>query len=352
MSLDPASQRILRMALGTALAIAFSQAIGWPLAFVCPVFAVVLLSTPLPAPSLASGIKFVLVLSLSTWAGLLLLPFLEHQRLVGIALLLLALFHSFHFPARGGSPILGMFATVGLCMVATIGSVTIDGMIVVVKGLSLGAIAGMLFVWLAHAILPDPPPDPNRSGIKRPPPPRIPESLAIRSSLRSLLIVLPVTIALLFSSSSASYMVVMLKVATMGQQGQAEQSKALGRSLILSTIIGGIAAVLIWEALSIWPSLLVYSLLIGLTCLILGQKIFAGPGMAPNASTWSYGLLTALIIIAPAVLDTAAGGPASAGFYNRLYLLTLAAVYGSVAVAVFDAFWPASEPRTTTLATT
>jgi hypothetical protein len=338
------------MGLGTALGIAFSQAVGWPLAFVCPVFAVVLLSTPLPAPSLGGGIKFVLVLSLSTGAGLLLLPFLEHQRWVGIALLLLALFHSFYFPARGGSPILGMFTTVGLCMVATIGSVTITGMIEVVKGLTVGAIAGMLFVWLAHALLPDPPPDPGRAGAKRPAPPKPPERIAIRSALRSLMIVLPVTLVLLFSSSSASYMVVMLKVATMGQQAQAEKSKALGRSLIQSTIIGGIAAVLIWEALSIWPSLLLYSLLIALTCLILGQKIFAGPAMAPNASTWSYGLLTGLIIIAPAVLDSATGGPAGAGFYNRLYLLTLAAVYGSLAVTVFDAFWPARSSSAPALA--
>jgi len=38
---------------------------------------------------------------------------------------------------------------------------------------------------------------------------------------------------------------------------------------------------------------------------------------------------------------------ASSAFYSRLFLFLVIAVYGSVAVAVFDAFWPqaAGDPK-------
>ena len=45
--------------------------------------------------------------------------------------------------------------TVGIAVVVAIGSVSIDAMLIVAANLSFGAIAGILFVWLAHALLPD-----------------------------------------------------------------------------------------------------------------------------------------------------------------------------------------------------
>ena len=45
-----AARRILRLALGTALSLWFSQAINWPLSFIAPVLTLMILSLPLPAP--------------------------------------------------------------------------------------------------------------------------------------------------------------------------------------------------------------------------------------------------------------------------------------------------------------
>ena len=47
--MDVASRRILRMAVGTALGMWISQAVAWPMSFVAPLLAFVLLSLPLPA---------------------------------------------------------------------------------------------------------------------------------------------------------------------------------------------------------------------------------------------------------------------------------------------------------------
>jgi uncharacterized membrane protein YccC len=335
-----ASRRILRLALGVSLCMAFSQIINWPMSFISAVFTMFLLSIPLPAPTAKSAVKFVLALVIPSYAGILLLPFLEYARWSGILLVLTALFGSFYYSARGGSPVMGMFMTMGITLVVTVGSVSADIMIMVVNGVATGAVAGMGFVFVAHAILPDLPPPKNAAAPQKPPAQPMPTAKsARRNALRSLAVVLPLAIVFLFSSSSASYVAVMIKVASMGQQANAESSRSMGREQIESTIWGGIGAVIAWQIMSIWPSLLVFCLLIGLACLVYGRRIFLGPGMHPRGGMWSYALLTMIILITPAVMDSQGGSNAGAAFYSRLMMFVAIAVYGTVAVAVFDAFW-------------
>jgi hypothetical protein len=164
---------------------------------------------------------------------------------------------------------------------------------------------------------------------------------ALRLALRAWLVVLPIAIVFLFSSASTSYVIVMIKVATMGQQSGSSDAKDMGRSLIASTLWGGIGAIVMWHLLSAWPSLGFYALLMAIAALLYGRRIFMGAGMHPNASMWSYAFLTMVVLIAPAVLDSTSGAAAGAAFWSRLVLIGFTAFYGSLAIIVFDAFWPA-----------
>lgn len=335
-----ASRRIFRLVLGVTLSLVFSQAINWPMSFISPVFTLFILALPLPAPSFKSGVKFVLALMLPVYVGTaILIPFLEHARWAGVLLITLALFGSFYYSARGGSKVMGMFMTVGITVIIAVGSISIDALLAVTEGLALGAIFGIAFVWLAHALLPELSAEPKKAGPlpKQAPPSK---STARRNALRSLLVVLPMAIFFLFSGSSATYVPVMIKVATMGQQANADISREMGRTQIESTLWGGLAAIIAWQLMSIWPSLLMYSLLIGLAGLLFGPRIFVGKGMHPKAGMWSYAFLTMIIVLAPALLDGQTSDGAGTAFYIRLLLFIVIAIYGTVAVAVFDAFWP------------
>lgn len=338
--MDIASRRILRMAVGTALGMWISQAINWPMAFAAPLLAYVFLSLPLPRPTIKMTIGFVLVLALSSFAGVLLLPFLQYARWVGIGLFTVALFHTFYFTAKGGSAAVGTLMTLGLTLVAAVGSVSSVAMVGVAKWLTICAVWAMGFVWLAHTLIPDPP-SPAGPAVKKPAA-AIPPDLA-RARLRawrSMLIVLPIALIFLFSSASASYLIAMVKVATMGQQANLDSSRAVGRSLLQSTLIGGLGAIIAWQILSIWPSLLVYALILLLFALLVGPRIFQVGAMHPKGSMWSYAYLTLIVILAPAVTDGLGSDGATSAFYSRLFLFVAIAVYGSTAVAVFDAFWP------------
>ena len=337
---DIAGRRIMRMAVGTALGMWVSQAISWPMSFVAPLLAFVFLSLPLPRPTAKMTLGFILVLAASSYAGVVLLPFLQYARLVGIGLFVLALFHTFYFTARGGSAVIGMLMTVGLTLVAAVGSVSSVVMVEIAKWLTICAVWAMGFVWLAHVLIPDPPSPPGLAG-KKPSPTVQPDlETAHLRAMRSMLIVLPIALIFFFSSASTSYLIVMIKVATMGQQANVDSSRSAGRSMLESTLIGGFGAIVAWQILSIWPSLFIYTLVLLAFALLVGPRIFQGQGLGPKGPMWSYAYLTMIVVLAPAVTDGFGSDGATSAFYTRLFLFIVIAVYGSIAVAVFDAFWP------------
>jgi len=342
---DAASTRALRLAFGTASCLWFSQAIAWNLSYVAPVVTLIVLALPMPAPRLRAGIGLVAALVLSLLAGLFLLPRIVHQPMVGLLLLALALFWTFYFTARGGPALVGTLLTMGLAISAAIGTVSIDAVLMVARGIVMGAVAGIAFVWIAHAALPDSPaggPVPSPAAA---PPPVQDLADARWSAFRSLAVVLPVAVWFIASSASAGYLPVMIKVASMGQQASRDATRVAARSLILSTLIGGAAAVIGWNVLRIAPTLPVYVLFVALAGLVAGPRIFRGDGMRENGDTWSYAYLTMIVILAPAVMDSANGAAAGASFVDRLLMFAMATVYAVAAVHVFDAFRPRSASR-------
>ena len=344
--MEIAHVRILRLALGTGLSLWVSQAVAWDLSFIAPVMTLFILALPLPALSLKMGIQFLAAMTLSMYASLLLLPWLLDYPLVGLILLVLALFWSFYYTASGGSPVLGTFATVGIALSTAIGSVSVDATLMLISGLIMNATIGIVFVWIAHALVPDS----KAGGFPGPTGPQgsaAPDPDTARwSALRSTLIVFPIAFWFMLSGASTSYVPVMIKVASMGQQATNEGARFAGRSLILSTIIGGIGAIIGWNVLSVVPELSVYALLIGLGGLVFGPLIFKGKGMHPEAGTWSYAYLTMIVILAPAVMDSASGSSANMAFWSRLLMFALATLYGVAAVYVVDAFRPARADAT------
>jgi len=340
-----AARRIFRLAFVTAFALLLSQTFYWSVSFLTPVLLSMLLALPLPGLRLKQALIFVLALVIPIWGTTwLLLPLLTHQPLVGMLLLIAACFWCFYYSASGGSPILGAFLTMGLAIVAAVGSDSIDTVITVNKALTLNAIISVSIMWLAFVLIPEKPQEGGQKAKLEVEPPSRQES--IRSAWRSTAIVLPVIVFFLFYAGSASYLVVMIKVASMGQQAENDKTKAVGKSLLMSTFIGGVSAVIIWNVMSVSPSMVMMVLLVLLAGLIMGRKIFQGQGMSAGAGMWSYAFLTMLVIVVPAVLDGAGGSAAGTAFFDRIAMLSWATLYGVAAVYIFDAFWRGKEPQT------
>jgi hypothetical protein len=276
---------------------------------------------------------------ISVYGSFLFLPLLLYQKAVGFLLLTLALFHSFYFSAKGGAAVVSTLVTIGLAMTVAVGSVSVDALLAVASGLTLGAVVGAVIAFLSHALIPDPLLE-DQAKAKENTPATIPLAVARRNAMRALAIVLPIILWFLVSVASASNMAVMIKVAAMGQEAANQKAGDAAKSLLMSTLIGGIGATVAWNVLRIWPSLTLYTLLIALAGLLFGPRIFAGRGLQPNGPTWSYAFLTMIVVLAPAVLDGDFGSSADARFYDRLLMFVWATLYGVGAIYLFEAFWP------------
>ncbi|WP_028580558.1 DUF2955 domain-containing protein [Desulfogranum japonicum] len=336
---DLANRRILRLALGTALAMAVSQLFDWPLSFITPIIAGTLLSLPLPRPSFKLTALFLASLAGIMLCSFALLPYLYYARIAAILLIGLGLFNTFLFTASGGSALLGTLFILGFTLLTTIGSVNIDALLSLTWGLLWAILVGFVCVWFAHILLPEIPlPVQSGTGPKQTPAEKPLRHEAIQGAFRALTVVFPITILLLISSNSSAYTVIMIKVATMGQQASASKSKEVGRELIASTIWGGGSAIIAWFAMKIFPSLVLYILLIALSSLIFGKVIFKNAGMHPKAAMWQYAFITMMTVLAPTVGSMANGTSASDKFWLRLAQFFFVALYGWVAVSVLDAF--------------
>ena len=220
--------------------------------------------------------------------------------------------------------------------------VSVDALLGVASGLMVGAAAGAAIALVSHVLIPD-----RQDALSAqaetgdsPETPQTPDLASARhSAMRSLAVVFPILLWFLLSGGSAGNLAVMIKVSAMGQEVSRQSTRDAARSLVMSTLIGGLAAVLAWQILSIWPSLTVYVLLVALAGLFFGQWIFSGSGLHDDAGTWTYAFLTMIVVLAPAVLDSDFGTAAGARFYDRLFMFIGATLYAVAAVFVFDAFW-------------
>lgn len=337
---DIYDRRVLRLALGTALSLCFSQAVDWPLSYIAPIFTALILSQPSPAPTVKGSLVFIAILVGSLLSSFDLLPYVYYAPMAGILLIALGLFYSFYLSASGGPVLLSTFLVLSLTLITTIGSVSIDMLYETTKGLAAGSLLGFVFVWIAHFLLPD-----NKtiislslassqSKLSKPD-----KTEAARKAFKSLLIVYPVMILFLCIDTSISYTVIMIKIASMGQQASSGKSKEMADSLLVSTILGGIGAVVAWVILSCCPILPLYTLLVGLACLIYGGRIFQGTGHHPHAATWIYALVTFIIILAPSVGSMASGDSSSDKFWLRILYFLIIAIYGWFMVTAYEAFF-------------
>ena len=90
---------------------------------------------------------------------------------------------------------------------------------------------------------------------------------------------------------------------------------------------------------------MIYTLVLLLFALLVGPKIFQGPGLGPKGPMWSYAYLTMIVVLAPAVTDGFGSDGATSAFYTRLFLFIVIAVYGSIGRSRFRRLLAAGHGR-------
>lgn len=325
----PRVQRALRLGTGTALCLAASFGLGLPIPFLAPVLAVLLLASlnrPLP---LKAGLILALAAMLTTGVGLLLIPILRYYPITGVLLIGVSMFLAFGFGLRGGNALIMTFMIIGLTMISSAGVAEFDLATMVIGALVKGLILAVLVVAFSHWLFPDPANAPSPPAASA-----LPAQEVGRVALRATLIVIPAFLLALIDP--ASYLPIILKAVSLGQQSSTTTTRNAAHELLGSTFMGGLLAVGFWCALSLFVHLWMFFLWMLLFGLLLARKLYALSPTRQTPGFWLNSLITLIILLGQSVQDSLAGKDVYTAFAVRMGLFIALTLYALLMVHLLD----------------
>ncbi len=332
------ARRIFRLSLTPAMALAVAYAIPIPLPFIAPLFAFFLTAMPGSPLEVKKLLGLLLLVIMTLGMGQLLIPMLINYQVTALLLVLIGLYLSSYLTVNLNKNLPGAFLAMGVTMISAAGTVSYSLSTMIIQALVLGITIAAICHSLIYLLFPeDPPqkssPEDNQSIDQEKDQPSTEVKNAVQSNwiaIRSTLIVFPAYLLLL--SNPMVYLPIAMKAVLLSQQSSTLDAKSAGWELIGSTFLGGLFAVLFWSALGIWTNLWMFFLWMLLFGLYVSCKIYQLiPGRFP-ASFWLNTVVTMLIMVGPAVEDSANGKDVYAAFFSRSVLLILITLYALLAV--------------------
>lgn len=298
--MDASDKAVLRLTLGLGLAVLVAYGLALPMPFVVCLMSVLVLCKPGPAIPLVKGLVIAVVFALLVGAGIVLVPLLEHYAASGIALVAAILFGVFYTGLRRNNPLtMILVIAFALIPVAGVANQALVGMLSLT--LATGLAVGILVSAVSGALFPDPP----ARAPSRPAAPALARDEAAWIALRATLIVMPVFVLAL--TNPAFYFAAIMKTVALSQQAGEVDARSAGRELVGSTLMGALLGVIVWMGLSLLPNLWMLMLWLMAAVLWAGSGLFGVRRSSRRASFWSNVLITMLILVGPAIEDSASG---------------------------------------------
>lgn len=316
----PADKAVLRLAIGLGLAAAVAYGAALPLPYVVCLMAVLVLCKPGPPMPPLKGLATGVVLAGLISAGVLMVPLLEHYAPAGVLLTGCILYALFFLGMRKASP-LTLVLVIAFTLIPVAG-VAEQGLVTALSGtLALGIVLGSMVSGLSHAFFPDSP----GAGPRKRPPPTVDRDTARWIALRGTLVVLPMFVLALTNPSS--YLATIMKSVALGQQAGTLDTRSAGRELVGSTLAGAAIALALWFGLALHPTLWMLVLWLVAMALWTGARLYRVQPSAMPPSFWNNALVTAIILVGPAIEDSASGKDVFAASAMRVSLFVALAFY-------------------------
>ena len=324
-----AARRVFRVGLTVALALAGAYGLALPLPFLAPVFALLLTAAPAQPPGPKGLVGLVLLVVLTLGVGLLLIPMLLDYQVTAVLLVAVGLYFSTYLTVHRGKALIGTLLTMGFTLISAAGTLDYGLATLVIQALVLGIAVAIVCQWLVYPWFPE---DPATARKTQPAAPDTAQSNWI--ALRATLIVLPAY--LLALTNPAAYLAIIMKSVSLAQQGSAVSARAAGRELLGSTLLGGCLASLFWLALKLQPNLWMFFLWMLLFGVYFAAKMYQVLSSRFPASFWLNVGVTLLILLGPAVEDSANGKDVYQAFAVRMGLFVAVTLYAWLAVYLLE----------------
>ena len=162
------------------------------------------------------------------------------------------------------------------------------------------------------------------------------------SALRAALVVIPVFVLAL--TNPPMYMAAIIKTVTLGQQAGSTSARSAGQELVGSTFMGACMAAVVWSGLSLRPNLWMLMLWMAAAALWSGARLFRVKATSLPPTFWVNALVTMVILLGPAIEDSANGKDVYAASAFRVCLFVAVALYAWATVWVLER-WRGSRSR-------
>jgi len=332
-----ADKAALRLTVGLGVAVLVAYGFALPMPFVVCVMAVIVLSKPGPPMPLAKGAATAALLAALLTLGVLMVPVLENYRLTGLLMTAIILYAVFYKGLRTGNPVtMVLVMAFALIPVAGVADQAVVGMLSVT--IAVGVLTGSLVKSLSYALFPDTP-----SPVRKQPAARsVSHEAAAWIALRGTVIVMPVFVLALTNPSL--YLAAIMKTVTLGQQAGETTARSAGKELVGSTLMGALVGAGVWLGLSLLPNLWMLVLWLMAGALWCGSAIFGARRSGLRPTFWSNALITALILVGPAIEDSANGKSVLQASAVRTSLFVAVAAYAWATVWALER-WRESRSR-------
>ena len=333
----PADKAALRLTIGLGVAVLVAYGFALPMPFVVCVMAVIVLSKPGPPMPLAKGAATAALLAALLTLGVLMVPVLENYRLTGLLLTATILYAVFYKGLRTGNPVtMVLVMAFALIPVAGVADQALVGWLSLT--IAVGVLTGGLVKSLSYALFPDAP-----SPVRKQPAARsVSHEAAAWIALRATVIVMPVFVLALTNPSL--YLAAIMKTVTLGQQAGETTARSAGKELVGSTLMGALVGACVWLGLSLLPNLWMLTLWLMAAALWCGSAMFGARRSSFRPSFWSNALITALILLGPAIEDSANGKSVLQASAVRTSLFVAVAAYAWATVWALER-WRESRSR-------
>ncbi len=268
---------------------------------------------------------------LTLGTGLILTPLLQHYAFSMVLVMAVGLYGATLLGVAQGKALIGLLLTIGLTLIPAAGLVSYGLAVDLILALITGIVIAVICQWLVYPFFPESSPLAAEAA----------EAAVISDpqqsrwiALRTVLIVLPPVMAAF--TNPALYLATIVKTTLLAQQGSRLSAKAAGYELIGSTFLAGCFAILLWFGLKLWPSLWMFFLWMLLLGVYIAAKLYGVVASKYEPSYWQNVIVTVVILLGPAVEDSANGKDVYQAFAVRFMLFIAVTLYAWLAIWVLE----------------
>jgi hypothetical protein len=316
---DRATILTFRYAFGSTLALAIALGIDWQLSYLAPVLALSFLGSPAPRPDLKAVVGFLGIVTVASLVGVAFSALVLPYPMAAMLLVWLALFLLFYWNLRGGHPLLITMLLISVTVIPVVGLMSMRIAMAVAQGLVVAAAAALYVVFIAHTVIPDRPSPGTQAqsaGSEQALPG--PHEAAARATLNTLALFPLVAVFFVFQLTSVLILVFAI---LLSMQPDMTKGFAAGKALVVGNVMGGLAAIAMYELLVMVPQFGFLILLTLFASLWFGRRLFGGGKAAP---LFGMAFSTLILVIGS---TTSSYGDAGAKAWTRVVQIILAVLY-------------------------